>query len=106
MEVDRWGNFKFSPAKIIEEIREGNFVKIFLYEYEGGFYYGYQLKLGGVVKQKAANKNDAALGTADAARIHACMDITKIGMANRSIRAIFTTFDKVRYNQPTLFDEE
>lgn len=104
--IDIWGNLHASPTLAIEERHDGNFIRIQIYETGGVFLFGYQLKLGGVVKQKAPNTADAAFETADAARTAARKEIQLIGNANRSVRKIFAGFNKIRYNEQELFTED
>jgi hypothetical protein len=106
MKTDAWGNFRSAPVKTIEESHEGNFLKLFIYEHDNTFLFGYQLKLGGVVKQKMANIGDTAYKTSDEARIAGCREIQAVGKANRSMRKVFAEFSKIRYDEPELFGED
>lgn len=102
---DAWGNLRIPPVKTIEEIHGDNFLKLFIYELDGLFYYGFQLKLGGVIRQKTANIKDVAHKTREAARITGCREIQAIGTANRSVKKVFADFSKIRYDEPELFTE-
>ncbi|MDR0835263.1 MAG: hypothetical protein LBN11_01610 [Tannerella sp.] len=107
MEItDAWGNLRTNPVKLIEEVHDGNFIRVQIFENNGSFLYGYQLKLGGVIKQKMANVNDLSFKNIDDARLSACSEIKEIGTANRSIRKLFIDFIKVQCNQPELFEED
>jgi hypothetical protein len=101
------GNIRYPPEKVIEERHGNNFIKVFLYEYDGGFLYGYQIKIAGMIRQKAANVNDSIRGSSEAAFTDACKEIQNLCMAKRSVREIFIDFDKIMcYNQLELFTED
>jgi len=103
---DRWGNFRIAPEKTIEEIHDGNFVRVFFYQDDNKYFFGYQIKIEKMIKQKVANKNDKSYDSIEAARVNACRTIQNICTANRGARKLISNFDKIRYNQPTLFEED
>jgi hypothetical protein len=100
---DTWGNFQNEPVKIIEENHGGNFIKIIIYKYETGFYYGFQLKLDKVIRQKIANIKDTPIDTEEKARRAARYELTGL-TSEAKLRRVFIKFDKICYNQPELFD--
>jgi hypothetical protein len=99
---DIWGNFNIEPFKTIEEIHGSNFIKVFIFKIDKQFFYGYQLKIDKVVRQKTANINDSSYGTEAAARIAARNELTGL-TSEAKLRRVFITFDKICYNQPELF---
>ena len=101
--IDSWGNLKAEPVKIIEENHGDNFIKIFLYEYSGSFFFGFQLKIEKVIRQKKANVADLPLKGPDAARTAAREMIVEICRKNNAIKRLFADFTVIRYNQPELF---
>ena len=102
---DQWGNIKADPKKVIEEAHEENFIKIFVYNPPPGeaWFFGFQLKIEKVVRQKRANINDPPLRGPDAARLAAREMIVDICKKNHAIKKIFADFTVIRYNQPELF---
>jgi hypothetical protein len=101
------GNIRCPPEKVIEERHGNNFIKVLIYEHNGGFLYGYQIKIAGMIRQKAANVNDRIRGSSEAAFTDACKEIQNLCMAKRSVREIFIDFDKIMcYNQLELFTED
>jgi hypothetical protein len=103
---DTWGYFRTAPIKTIEEIHGENFVRIFIYQNANNFFYGYQIKIGNMIKQKPANIKDISFADTDSTRIKACREIQSVCAANRSARKLIADFDKIRYTQPTLFEED
>ena len=101
---DQWGNLKCPPAKTVEENHNGDFIKIFLYEYTACFYFGYQIKLGKIIQQKKANITDQPLRTVETARIAAQNTIIDICRKNKAMKRIFEDFTVIKYNQQELFD--
>jgi hypothetical protein len=99
---DAWGNFLKEPLKTIEENHDGNFINVFIYEHEKLFYFGYQLKLGKIIRQKKAAIFDRPLETIDTAR-RAAQDELKSFVSERKLKKVFIYFDKICYNQPELF---
>jgi hypothetical protein len=105
-EYDRWGNLRAAPAEIIEERHYDNFIKIYIHKYNDAFHYGYQVKIETLVEQKAANINNVAHPTPEAARQSAVVEVINICTAHRTARKAFADFTKIRYNQPELFAED
>jgi hypothetical protein len=103
---DRWGNFRIAPEKTIEEVHGDNFARVFFYETGGKHYFAYQLKFGTFLKQKIANIKDKAFDSFPAARLSALREIETVCTANRNVRKLIADFVQIRYNQPTLFDED
>lgn len=100
---DQWGNLKENPLKTIEETHGGNFVKIFINEYRGAFYFGFQFRVERVIRQKKANIKDRPLDSPDAAGAAARKIIIKICKENHAIKRLFAEFAIIVYNQPELF---
>lgn len=100
---DAWGNIRTEPIKTIEETHEDNFVKVFIYEIGGVFYFGYQLKVGKTISQKAANINDDAFDTQELARIYGCAEVEIACNSNKNTRKLFADFKRVKDAQPELF---
>jgi hypothetical protein len=100
---DAWGNLRGKSVRIIEERRGDNFINIFIYEYEHYFYYGYQLKVGTMIKQKLANIKDKNYSGSDIALAYANAEIKALCDTNKNVRKLFVGFTKIRYNQPELF---
>jgi hypothetical protein len=99
-----FGNLTGAPIASIEENRGDNFAKIFLYEDAGGYIYGYQAKIGKVIRQKSANIADERFHTREAARTAAEKEIEKLcSSANKNTRNLFADFNVIRRNQPELF---
>lgn len=94
---------KTKPIKIIEENHKKNYVKISIYEISGGFYFGYQLKVDRIVRQKCPTMNDTARTSAEEARLAARDEIKDLCGHNRFIREIFEDFTMIKYNQGELF---
>jgi hypothetical protein len=105
-ECDRWGNLRADHAEIIEERHRDNFIKILIHEYNGCFFYGYQIKIETLVEQKAANINASGHSAREAARRSAVFEIENICAAHRTARKAFADFTKIRYNQQELFTED
>jgi hypothetical protein len=100
---DAWGNIRNTPVKVIEESHDDNFVKIFIYEIGGRFYYGYQIKAGKMLKQKAANINDQSFETKDLARVYGCVEIETACNSNKNTRKLFAEFKRIANAQLELF---
>jgi hypothetical protein len=98
---DIWGNF-INPLKTIEQNHGNDFIKIFIYGFEGRFYFGYQLKLKRVIREKRANISDVPIDTEEKARKAARDELTSLATETK-LQKVFTTFDKICYNQPELF---
>jgi hypothetical protein len=102
--TDIYGNFRAVPEQIIEERHNGDFIKISIYKNESGFYYGYQIKIAAMVKQKTANIKEKTYRSADAACMYAVLEIERICMAHRTVRKVYVNFTKIRHSQRELFD--
>jgi hypothetical protein len=102
-ETNAFGAITLDPVKSIVESHSKNFVKIFIYECAGRFYFGYQLKVERIIRQKKANVADTSYDKADAARLAAREEIKGICGSNRFIRDILEDFVSIVYNQPELF---
>jgi hypothetical protein len=102
-DCDAWGNIRLDPVKTIEEAHGGNFVKIFIYEYRGAYFFGFQIKIEKVIRQKRANVQDLPLKALEAARKAARGMIIRICKENHVIKRLYTDFAVIGYNQPELF---
>jgi hypothetical protein len=102
--VDIWGNIKKTPVKAIEQARGPDFIRIYIYRADPGFYYGFQLKLKKLILQKEANIKDEPCKTEDEARQAARRTIVAfVGSYSKKLVDLYLTFDKICYNQPELF---
>jgi len=101
---DAWGNIKGEPFCKVEERHGEWFVKIFIHRVEDRYYYGYQINIKTIVRQKMANINDRSFGSADYARSSASIEIERICNENKNVRKIFANFVQIRYNQGSLFE--
>jgi hypothetical protein len=99
---DSWGNIKKEPLKVLEETHGQDFIKIFVYQIETGFFFGYQLKLKKLIIQKQANIKDTPLEGEGPAIKAARKELTDLASENRLIKT-FIMFDTICYNQPELF---
>ena len=102
---DAWGCIRNEPVGIISERIFEDYVKIFIYCVDAKYYYGYHIKIGTMLRQKAANINDRSFGNADIARAAASIEIEGVCNTNRSVKAVFADFIRIRYNQGSLFEE-
>jgi len=100
---DQWGNLKGTPLKVIEEKHGENVVKIFIYEYDAGFFFGFQMKIDKTIRQKRANIGDRPMRGVDEARSAAQKMIIDICKKNKVVKRTFAEFTIIRYNQPELF---
>jgi len=110
---DQWGNLKGTPLKVIEEKHGENSVKIFIYEYRSintvangrpaDYYFGFQLKIDRLIRQKRANIADRPMRGVDEARSAAQKMIIDICKKNKVVKKTFAEFTSIRYNQPELF---
>jgi hypothetical protein len=100
---DTWGNLRGEPCKVIEEARGENVVKVSVYRVDNNFYYGYQLKVGTLVRQKAANIGGAIYNSEGSAREAAGNEIMAICETNKNSKKFFAEFTKIQYNQYDLF---
>jgi hypothetical protein len=103
MEHDIWGNLRGDPHKVIEETHEENTVKVFIYKVDTFFYYGYQLKVGTLLRQRAANIEALAYKTEWSAREAAGKEIEIICVGNKNSKKHFEEFTKIRYIEHDLF---
>ena len=101
---DAWGNIRTEPAGGTEERHGDYYVKIFIYSVEGKFFYGYQLKIGTMIRQKAANIKDRSFSTAELARSACSIEIERVCNSNKNVKKLFADFIRIRYNQGSLFD--
>jgi hypothetical protein len=102
-ETNAFGAITLDPMRTIVESHNKNFVRIFLYECAGRFYYGFQLKIDRIIRQKRANVADISYDEAEDARLAARNEILGICDSSRFIRDIFEDFVTIIYNQPELF---
>jgi hypothetical protein len=102
---DKWGNIRKEPERTIEENHGLNFIKIFIYEHGGLFFFGYQIKIEKLIRQKTGNIKNASFETIEAARIGAREELKNAIFKTRSrgVKMQFANFVKVYYNQPELF---
>ena len=103
MEYDTWGNLRGEPDKIIEERHGDNSAKIFIYKIGELFCYGFQLKMGTIIRQKAANIGAAVYKTPGAAHEAAGNEIANICATNKNSKNYFADFVKIRYTDCDLF---
>jgi hypothetical protein len=99
---DIWGNIQKEPVKVLEETHDPNFVKVFIFCTEQGFFYGYQLKFDKLVLQKKANINDVPLQSEKEALNTARSELIA-ATTEKKLLKVFITFDTICYNQPELF---
>ena len=101
---DTWGNIKKTPVKAIEQVHGPDFIRIYIYQADPGFYFGFQLKLKKLILQKKANIKDEPYKTEDEARQAARRSmITFVSMYSKKLVDEYLAFDKICYNQPELF---
>jgi hypothetical protein len=103
MEHDAWGNLRGDPFNFIEETHGENTIKVFIYQVEMLFYYGYQLKVGTLLRQRVANIGAVAYKTEAAAQEAAGKEIEIICAGNKNSKKYFEEFTKVRYIEYDLF---
>jgi hypothetical protein len=101
--LDQWGNLRLQAEKVIEETHGQNFIKILIYKYNEQYFYGFQIKIEKLVRQKKANIGDPPLQSTEAARAAAREQIIGICKAGHAIKKAFNDFTVIRYNQPELF---
>jgi len=100
---DMWGNIKTEPLCTVEERHGDMFARIFVYRAGDRFYYGYQISIGTIVRQKTANLQDRSFSSVDFARSAASIDIERVCNTNKNAKKIFADFIKIRYKQGSLF---
>ena len=98
-----WGNLRGDPALVIDEAHDSNFVKISIYNVDGLFAYGFQLKMGTIIRQKTANIGGAIYKSEGAAREAAGKEVEAICATNKNSKKYFAEFQKIRYNDYDLF---
>jgi hypothetical protein len=91
------------PHKLIEEIHGENCIRVFIYQVDMLFYYGYQLKVGTLLRQKVANIGAIAYKTGGAAREAAGKEIEIICGGNKNSKKYFEEFAQIRYTEYDLF---
>jgi len=100
---DTWGNLRGDPCRVIEEAHDENAVKVLIYRVDNAFCYGYQLKMGTLIRQKAANIGGAIHKSEAAAREEAGNEIAAICETNKNSKKFFADFTKICYHQYDLF---
>jgi len=100
---DTWGNIQGEPFCVIEERHGDWFVKIFIHHVESRYYYGYQINIKTMVRQKTASVNDRSFDSADYTRSLASIEVERICNENKNVKKIFADFIQIRYNQGSLF---
>jgi len=100
---DTWGNIQGEPFCVIEERHGDWFVKIFVHRVENRYYYGYQINIKTMVRQKTASVNDRSFDSADYARSSASVEVERVCNENKNVKKIFADFIQIRYNQGSLF---
>jgi hypothetical protein len=102
-DYDTWGNIRLEPVKALDEAHGANFVRVFVYQYQGAFYFGFQVKIERLVRQKKANIKDIPHASMDGARAAARKMIIDICKENHAIKKLFADFTVIKYDQPELF---
>ena len=102
---DTWGNLRGAPLKLIEEAHGENLIKVLIYQVDNFFTYGFQLKVGTVIRQKVANIGGATFKSEGSAREAAGKEIEAICATNKNSKKYFTDFLKIRYTDYELFGE-
>jgi hypothetical protein len=100
--IDHWGNIRDIPFEMVTERHADNFVIITIYGNDCGFSYGFQLKIGRLIRQKTANIKDTIFKTADAAFSGAKSEIRRL-LYSPKMRKLSADFVNIWYNQPELF---
>jgi hypothetical protein len=101
--LDQWGNLRLQAEKVIEENHGRNFIKIFIYKYNNQNFYGFQVKIEKLIRQKKANVNDPPLRSTEDARAAAREQIIGICKTGHAIKRAFNDFTVICYNQPESF---
>ena len=102
--VDIWGNIKKTPVKAVEQAHGPDFIRVYIYQADPGYYYSYQLKLKKLILQKEANIKDEPCKNEDEARQAARREmIAAVSLYSKNLVDLYLTFDKICYNQPELF---
>ena len=100
---DTWGNLRGEPLQHIEEAQGDNFIKVSIFQVGDLFAYGFQLKVGTVIRQQVANIGGAIYKSAGAAREAAGREVEAICAANKNSKKYFADFQNIRYNNYDLF---
>jgi hypothetical protein len=100
---DTWGNLRGDPVLVIDESHDNNFVKISIYKFGDLFTYGFQLKVGTVIRQRVANIGGAVFNSEGSAREAAGKEVGEICATNKNSKKYFAGFSKIRYNDYDLF---
>jgi len=101
---DTWGNIKKPPVKKIEQSNGRNFIKIYIFQAEPGFFWGFQLKLNKLILQSEANIKDDPYKTENEAIKAARLTIEAVvSEHSKKMANLLLSFDKICYNQPELF---
>jgi hypothetical protein len=102
-DYDTWGNIRLEPVKAAQEAHGENCIRLFVYQYNGAFYFGFQIKIERLVRQKRANIKDIPHNTIEGARSAARNMIIEICKENHAIKKLFADFTVIKYDQPELF---
>ena len=102
-DYDAWGNLRLEPVNVVQEAHGENVIRIFIYEYNGAFYFSFQIKIEKLVRQKMANVKDMPHTSIERARGAAREMIIGICKENRTIKKLFADFTIITYDQPELF---
>jgi hypothetical protein len=100
---DTWGNLRGEPFLIIEEAHGTNFINIFIYKAGDLFSFGYQLRVGTILRQKKANISGAIYKTNGAAREAAGNEVAALCATNKNSKKYFAEFQKIKYTDYDLF---
>ena len=103
--VDRWGNMRGEPDKRIDETIGDNYINILFYKLNDGsdFIYGFQLKVGTVIRQKTAKVAGPFYKTTAEAHKAAGEEIKAVCAINKNSKKYFEEFKTICYNEPELF---
>ena len=101
---DQWGNLKGEPIRIVEEHHGDNFIRIYIHEANGLFAYGFQLKMGTVIRQTPANIGGAIFASEKMARIAASKEVEAVCSSNKNSKKIFSEFQNILHCGYSLFD--
>jgi hypothetical protein len=102
-DYDTWGNIRLQAEKVIEENHGQNFIKILIYQYNKEYFYGFQIRIEKLIRQKKANISDLPLGSTEAAREAAREQIIELCKMGHAIKKAYNDFTVIRYNQLELF---
>ena len=85
-DYDTWGNIRLEPVKTVNEAHGENCIRLFVYQYTGAFYFGFQIKIDRLVRQKRANVKDVPHNSIEGARAAARNMIIGICKENHAIK--------------------